>query len=199
MAAKTPSSLFLLIPSVLALAQCASPQPAPARDPAGLLGRFNRESADACLTALRAVVNKGGSKLPVAFNGDRDALSAAWRQLENRRYWLRWNDDASDFLRFVRMKDHEAWKSPIIHGVEMYGLENYRAWRRGADFLDNIPKGKFKPSIALFSELHRIGAGELQPLLKRLDPLIPDGFLPDKAGVLKRRWSIGRFSPGRSG
>jgi hypothetical protein len=115
-----------------------------------------------------------------------------WRDMAAKRYWGRWIDDPADFLRFVRMKDYDAVKSELIHGVEVYGLRNYRAWKKADEMLANIPKGELKLSIELFSQVHKVTAGELFPFLQKIGAWIPEGLLPTAAGVIKKRWSIGK-------
>lgn len=124
---------------------------------------------------------------------DTEALQAKWK--EAIRYESRGlqgeNNVPNDFLRFIRMDDY-ANAPTRLHGVEVYGVDNYVAWKKADEYLKSIPKGEFDPTLEVMSKTHELGSAGLNPFLKKIERFIPDGYLPSKGGVLKKRDSVGK-------
>ncbi len=121
-----------------------------------------------------------------------DEARAFWAEVEGVRKWSQWAEQPSEFLRFVRLRDYEANRSPLLHGVELYGLENYRAWKRADRLLSNIPRGEFKPTLQLVKDVHRTALGGLEPALGRMNTLVPEGLTAAAGGRVKRFPAVSR-------
>jgi prophage maintenance system killer protein len=117
-------------------------------------------------------------------------LARRWKPLEKRRYWDKWIEDRSDFVRFVRRKDYFS-AEPMQHGTGMYGVDHYRAWKNADDFLQAIPKGRLELSLALFQEAHRRAAEGFRPRAGGLLSFLPAGLASSDAGAFKRRRNFG--------
>ncbi|MGZ3655672.1 MAG: Fic family protein, partial [Bdellovibrionota bacterium] len=102
-------------------------------------------------------------------------------------------DDDLDIMRFVNLKDFSK-ASDSLHGEEIYGVDNFVAWKDAKEYLGSIPKGHFDPSVELFEKVHSLASQGLNPDLKAMSEFIPDGWVPSKGGVLKERDSIGKYA-----
>ncbi len=134
-----------------------------------------------CLEGLLSLVDRRGY----------EEISKIYETVLFERKWHQLQDDELDFLRFIRRATYEKNKG-LSHGKEIYGFENYKAFKEADDYLNEIPIGKLKLSIELFSKVHEKSSAGITPILKTLKSFLPDGFVPSRAGVLKRRGSVGR-------
>ena len=155
-----------------------------------------RKSCWALYNAVEIPGQKARQKLldmKLAKSKDTEDLQARWKdaRLYDKDGLHGQNNDATDFLRFIRMDDYA--KAPTrVHGVEVYGVDNYVAWKRADEYLKSIPKGSFDPTLELMSKTHELGSAGLNPWLKKIERFVPEGYLPSKGGVMKKRDSVGK-------
>jgi hypothetical protein len=96
----------------------------------------------------------------------------------------------SDFLRFVRLPDYA--NSPSVKsGVELYGIENFIAWKKADDKLKSIPIGELEITVDLLKEVNRISIAKAHPFMNRFQNVLPAGYVPSKPGTIKMRTSYG--------
>ena len=140
-------------------------------------------------------------------------LQEDYRKYEKDLEWNHYLDNELDFLRFVRAEayyktviqkenpnDWQDRSTHTMHGSEIYGVANYKAFKEAWDLLERIPKGEFRLTTDLLMKVHTVSSKGITGFLKTpwIEKLIPDGYLPDRPGVLKKRGSFGRdplFSP----
>lgn len=116
-------------------------------------------------------------------------LRAFYQANEQKLYWMSSVEDLFDFSQFYRRKYIEAHKTSgqKKHLTEIWGIENYKAFVRARDFLNDIPQGQFKMSVDLIKKTHGLSAEGLEKattaLGKVVSPMAPS--LSFSAGSFK--------------
>jgi len=103
-----------------------------------------------------------------------------------------WIENELNFARFIRKATLLQNKNE--HPTEIYGEENYKAFRTADEYLKSIPTGEFKLNDEVLQNTHRKAAEGVVSVLRKfhLNDLIPPGYLPTEAGAFKKRTSFGR-------
>lgn len=83
-------------------------------------------------------------------------LAEAFQPLEQRVWWGTGLHYGLEYRRFVDERDVQRTHGNFQHGLEAYGIETYRRWKKADIFLTNIPVGKLRMSTDLILKVHEI-------------------------------------------
>lgn len=133
------------------------------------------------------------TKNPPEFDAAMIRVQKYYRDVEQKIYWKSSVEDYYDFSQFFRRKHLEANKTAAGTNkkspLELFGLENYKAYVEARDYLNTIPQGQFRMSPELIKNTHLRSAEGLEKSLGILKSILPNALV--EAGEFKKRNNFG--------
>ncbi|UYL08503.1 Fic family protein [Bdellovibrio sp. SKB1291214] len=179
------SRVFTIISALsLVLASCQTPAPMVVNDPCDA----SRDPASERLMCAKVFENSQDLAPPIT----DPAAPVTFKTINKKLEWDKWIETEIDFLRFYSERSlKRGTDSNGLHGTEVWGFANYKAYVEARDILNRIPIGKLDINRSLIMKIHEAGSEGIKKEAWLMGKLMPKNMSVGNSTGFKVRQNIG--------